>query len=401
MEENKTIPINTMMEDIRFFIKELQEVFQIHQDYVTTAIMAAAGTAIGRRLVLIDPKGYENTPALWWCHVAPSGYGKSAAASAIMKPLAAIQQKWRKNYQIACKKWEETGKLEYDRPKERKIFVSDATPEALFSYMEANSGELLLYRDELAGWVKDFGRYNQSGEVELYLSCYSQGAIDMARVKGSGFIEKPHFSVFGGIQPSRLGAIFGSDALVQNGFDARFCWIYPDIVETAKYNKRCLSPISANWWCGFINQLLEMSPKTITMSEEAAKLYIDFWESVKQRIIDSPEGWMKQSLAKMQIMAERVASIYWLLSARNYNERYTIQELDAESMQQAIEMMDLIEQWSKKVELQIWPDGKAINKEDKKDIIRRMDRNGCSQSSIARALGVSQPYVSNVLKGQC
>lgn len=399
METTITIPINTMSIGIRDFIKELTEVFQIHQDYVTTAIMAAVGTAVGRRLILTDPKGYENTPALWWCHVAPSGYGKSAAAAAIMRPLSSIQMQWRRDYQKDLKNWEKTEKLESNRPKEHKMFVSDATPEALYGAMETNNGEILLYRDELAGWIKDFGRYNASGEVENHLSAWSQEHVSFGRVnKGYIDIEHPHFSVFGGTQPKRLKPIFGAEALVDNGFDARFCWVWPQTQLTAKYNRRKLSSMAADGWHGYIRQLIALTPRTIQMSDDAAELYIKWWEDIQQQRINQVDGWMRESLAKIQIIAERVATIYWLLTEKNIQENFeNSYELDVDSMQAAIGAMECLKHWSAKVMNEIFPAGEPANQISNIQMIRFLKNKGLKQAEIADKLGLSQGHVSKVL----
>jgi hypothetical protein len=55
-----------------------------------------------------------------------------------------------------------------------RIMVGDTTPEALAGLLKDNPKGLLLYRDELAGWLGCFGRYSSSGngEREFWIEAY-------------------------------------------------------------------------------------------------------------------------------------------------------------------------------------------------------------------------------------
>jgi len=389
-----------IMPQIRDLIREMKEVYQIHPDFIISSIFSAVATAVGKRLTLTDPKGYANTTALWWCHIAPSGYGKTSATAQVLKPLMAEQTRLHKKYKAELKAWEESGeKKESSRPKEKKIFVSDTTPEAQWMAMEANPDGLLLYRDEIAGWIRDFGRYNSSGEVQNNLSAWSQTPIEISRVKGSIYVEQPNFNVLGGIQPSCVADVFGAGELTDNGFCARICWVAPEIEPRQKYSKRAISATSVDWWHGYIRQLMGLAEKNIHMSSEAEELYIAYWEDVQQKLNAEEQTWMQQSLAKLQIIVERIALIYWVLSARNYQENYATEELDADSMRNAIETCRTLEASAEKVWELINNRTQSGTITAKQSMILELAEQGLSQKEIARRLCTSSGYVNRVLRG--
>jgi putative DNA primase/helicase len=64
-----------------------------------------------------------------------------------------------------------------------RTVVGDTTPERLGVLLRDNPRGLLLYRDELAGWLGSFGRYSASagGERALWLEAYGGRAYTKPR----------------------------------------------------------------------------------------------------------------------------------------------------------------------------------------------------------------------------
>ena len=160
-EPLEKLPLYNTIPEIQGFVKKLGEVYQVDVDFCTSTIYSAVAAVLGKKITLRDAKGYINTPALWLCHVAPSGYGKSPVEAEVMRPLVVRQAQLHAAHKAQMQEWEQ--KKEGGKPKMRRVFVSDSTPEALYQALEANPDGLLLYRDELSGWPSDFGRYNASG----------------------------------------------------------------------------------------------------------------------------------------------------------------------------------------------------------------------------------------------
>src|ERR1035437_2953735 len=113
---------------------------------------------------------------------------------------------------------------------------------------KTNNRGLLIERDELKGWIDDFGRYNKSGEQSNMLSSWSGIGITYNRKTSVIMsIQHPCILVCGGMQPDLLPSLAANNR-VENGFLSRFCCIYPDNTQKAGYNNKILSEkIRTDW----------------------------------------------------------------------------------------------------------------------------------------------------------
>ncbi len=343
----KHLPILPLAPDVQRYIEKMCEVFQVDIDFCVSAVFSAVTAAVGNKVEVVDRKGYKNTLALWLCQVAPSGYGKTPVEDAVMKPFLEMQELLRHDYLKKRKEW--LKEKEGEPPKQRRVFVSDSTPEALYQALEDNDDGLLLFREELSGWVEDFGRYNCSGETNTLLSIWSGKSIDTNRLGREGnFIKSPCLNVFGGTQPDRLAKVFGKDVLLASGFDARILWVYPETQISIPYNDCKLEEDLLIWWNDFVSKFFDIEQQKLTFSDEAHRIYVDYWESVQEKKIEA-SSFMQEVLSKLQIYAEKFAGLYYLLSEANCQAEWKQTEIDGESMKAAVEAMGLFEEWAQKV----------------------------------------------------
>jgi uncharacterized protein DUF3987 len=147
-------------------------------------------------------------------------------------------EKWQKEIKDAVA----NHKAAPDRPKQAaprepprrpRMVANDTTAEELMAMLAGNPRGLLLVRDELAGWLGSFGRYNNGGGADrgFYLETWNGGSFTTDRVKFSGKpidIKYASLAIAGGIVPDRLREVLaGAD----DGLAARFIWIWPDAVR--------------------------------------------------------------------------------------------------------------------------------------------------------------------------
>src|SRR5205814_10380221 len=110
---------------------------------------------------------------------------------------------------------------------------TDATTEAL-APMLLNSKGLVLFEDELSGWVRSMDQYRGGGrgaDRKHFLSMWSRTLIKVDR-KGTPkpiIVPRPCLSVVGGIQPELLPDLADA-AQRQDGFLDRLLWSFPDPV---------------------------------------------------------------------------------------------------------------------------------------------------------------------------
>jgi hypothetical protein len=112
-------------------------------------------------------------------------------------------------------------------PRPRVIAMDSSTEELQRMLAEAPRG-LLYLRDELAGWLGSFDRYNGNGaDRAFFLECWNGGTYVCDRVRYHGEpirIEHASLAIIGGMVPDRLRKVLaGAD----DGLAARLMYIWP------------------------------------------------------------------------------------------------------------------------------------------------------------------------------
>ena len=398
-EKKKHLRTDHLIHEIEQLIYDMEKVFQVDRDVCTTSIYAAAAAAIGNRFTTIDMKGFINNPSLWLCHVAWTGGGKSPVEDLAMKPLKSRQEEMLKDYQKALAEWEKSGKTA-ERPVQRKLWTSESTPEALYHLLSQHPMGVTLFREELSGWPKDFGRYHSSGELDNLLSIWSGKSIDVTRLtREDDYVEKPCLNVFGGTQPNQLASVWGKSDFYSSGFLARILWVYPDETLPLKYNAQKVNEINEIGYTNVIHRLIDFPiTEGVPFSPKAQELYITFWEAQQRKALSAtPE--MRATYMKFQIYVEKLAAVNFLLSERNWMENLQLTEIDETSMAVAIESMELFECWASKVYEKMTGGNKIEYRPSKVEAIRILNEAYPikNKSQFAESLGIDPKLVRRAI----
>lgn len=375
-------------------VKKLTDVYQIDSDYVLSGLFSAVAASLGDRYQIVDPKGYRNATALWLCQIGISGYGKSECASWLMDPLLCRDEERHLQFKKEIAEWtSKEGKERGEQPTEKKLVFNDYTPEALFDGMEkAGDNGILLYRDEIQGWIKDIGRYGKSGEVEQYLSAWSQKTLRVSRLnRGDNFVKRPCFNVFGGIQPDMLSSMFGSPDLIANGFNSRFLFLFADDSLSLEYWRESVPDIMKIAYKSFIERLLAVATAEVKFSSPAEKEFIIFWEDLQRRKA-TERGLASQMLAKLQIYVEKIAGIIEIL----INDGSAPHDISKEAMEIAISYTKSFEEWAMKTYEYIKPESNIEVNLSKKDTLRNLGINypNMNKNLVAQGLGICRSALS-------
>jgi putative DNA primase/helicase len=250
--------------------EDIAERAQCPVDFVAVAAVVAASAVLGRRLTL-RPKQHDDwavVPNLWGMVIGRPGIMKSPALHEALRPLgrviadareahkaqmgehefrqteAAIRRETvRAQLKDAMKRGAPTDDLKaafeatsYDSPVERRYLVNDSTVEKLGELLNQNPNGLLLFRDELAGFLRTMDREGHENDRAFYCEAWNgSGAYTYDRIgRGTLRIEAACLSVLGGMQPGPLAAYLretfsdeGDDGLIQ-----RFqLMVYPDVAS--------------------------------------------------------------------------------------------------------------------------------------------------------------------------
>lgn len=239
------------------WVAETAEAKGCPRDYVAANLLVGTSAFLGNTRRVAATFEWIEPSHLWAAGVEPPSSGKTPAATPVIDAAKAVEREtdphWRdelaryeRDTEVATEKWQKEIKdavakklAAPDRPKQAappepprrpRMIANDTTAEELMAMLAGNPRGLLLVRDELAGWLGSFGRYNNGGGADrgFYLETWNGGSFTTDRVKFSGKpidIRFASLAIAGGIVPDRLReALAGAD----DGLAARFIWVWPD-----------------------------------------------------------------------------------------------------------------------------------------------------------------------------
>lgn len=114
------------------------------------------------------------------------------------------------------------------KPVKSQFIANDITLEALVDLHQESDNAIGVFKDELAGWLKDMNKYRAGSDLEFWLSCWSGKRCWLNRLTRKGsFVEKPFIPVLGGIQPAILNSFYTRENK-DNGFMDRMLLSFPE-----------------------------------------------------------------------------------------------------------------------------------------------------------------------------
>jgi len=224
------------------WIKDISERMQCPPDYAAIGVMITLSAVIGR-LVGINPKQYDDWLVvcnLWGFAVGRPSAMKTPVLAEVLKPLKRLESEEKQRYEDELEGYavdvellkltgeqiqkdakaaikskntakarailEQAAQEEGDAPKRKRYIVYDATIEKLGELLNENPNGLLLFRDEIAGWLKALDREDKANDRAFWLESFtgtSSYAYDRIG-RGTLDIEATTTSILGGIQPAKL-----------------------------------------------------------------------------------------------------------------------------------------------------------------------------------------------------
>lgn len=252
------LPVEMLPAPLQKWCADISERMQVPLEFVAGPAIVALSSVIGRKVV-IYPKindNWEVIPNLWGCLIAPPGSMKSPVLSAVLKPIQNLAVKAREAFIETSKKIEAektVAKTEIEALKdalkvaikqgkqqiidekkellanaikicdekyniyERRYMMNDPTIEKLLTIIQENPQGLMLYRDELSGWIETMYKSGREGDREFFLEAWNgDSPYSMDRVgRGSIFVDGLCLCVLGGLQPTKFQAYV--ESLIKGG----------------------------------------------------------------------------------------------------------------------------------------------------------------------------------------
>jgi putative DNA primase/helicase len=154
--------------------------------------------------------------------------------------------------------------------------VCDATVEKLGELLVENQSGLLVFRDELMGFLRNLEKQGRESDRAFYLEAWNgNGSFTYDRIgRGTIFIPSATVSILGGIQPGRLASYLRSTATGANddGLISRFqLAVYPDIDQPFRNVDRWPDTDAKNRAFSVFQALDALDPVAINASPDGIK----------------------------------------------------------------------------------------------------------------------------------
>lgn len=359
-------PLHVLPHTLRWIVEQYHEALGWHPDYTAGSMLFALSVAMGDTRRIQPKRGWQEKGALWLVLVGPPGVGKTHPLEGMCEPLRdrdrghfqdfttamAFHENELEDYAMQVrarrtKKGQAQGGEHPVKPTEpecRQHLVNDATPEALEGILAANPKGVGLCRDELAGWVGDYGRYTKSGEAEGYLSLWSgvPKRTDRKGKKGGSLPKSVFFSVAGTIQPGVLHKL-GADGRNANGFMDRLLFIQPENPVVPPWTEHELADTAPQRWAEIVGRLLSLEgdPVALPLSPDAKTAWVVFFGDASERITTlnaNGDHARAEKLAKQKSYALRLALVLEMAAWAESGEPTTPVTIGAAAMQGGIDL---------------------------------------------------------------
>jgi hypothetical protein len=273
VERRPTVePFEPMLlpEAFRPWVEDVSERLQCPPDFTAVAIMVAFASLVGCR-VGIRPKRLDDwcvIPNLWGAIVGPPGVMKSPTLKEGLVALGELEKKAKDEHERAMRDFQadqlvneaiakdlkkkleknamnEGEAMKYARaivdaqgeeePQRRRFVVNDSTVEKLGEVLSCSPVGLLIFRDELIGFLKTLDKSGREADRSFYLEAWNgNGRFTYDRIgRGTVEIEVACVSILGGIQPGPLSQYMRdtvSGGAGQDGLIQRFqLLVWPDV----------------------------------------------------------------------------------------------------------------------------------------------------------------------------
>lgn len=264
-------PTEIFPKDLESFIKETCNGAGFSIDFLSVSILSVFASIYGRRFYTEVTNTWKTTPIFWFALVGSPGTKKSHPLKLAVEPLNTIDIDSKIIYDEQMNTFNEYNDLSADekkshekiiKPNFKQLVVDDATIEALYYVHEINRGGIMLYKDELIGWIKGMGQYKsgKGDEMEKYLSMFDGGPLKKNRVGQEPLIlGKTNMNVVGTVQPEVLSKI-----PKDNGFLYRFLFTNAD----RKIKRATSDDVSKEIINGYFNKIKDINSLISSIGDE-------------------------------------------------------------------------------------------------------------------------------------
>lgn len=366
------LPVDVLPPRLQEIINEANNCLGFPKDYLAGAMLTAMAAVIGNTHTAEIMPGWKEHAILFTALVGSPGTNKSHPLSFAMQPLIDFDAEQAAIFGEAMKRYEAAMELPpkeraakgYDtnpvEPKRVRFTMQDVTPEAVHRILSENRRGLVLVSDELAGWFKNFNRYNNGSESEFWMSVFNHKAAmsDRKSSQSGVFIRNPFLCVIGTIQPKVLTELAAGNRNA-NGFMERILYVFPSVQSKVKWNRERESPSFdiAAAWREILSRLIgivpavdscgEVIPEDVPFSPEAIDRLFSWQNDVTDRCNAEGSDTLTSIASKLEIYAVRFSLLLALADRACGDEK---KQIDADTVERAIRLTEYFRVTAAKVQ---------------------------------------------------
>lgn len=424
-----TFPMDIFPANIQTYMMECHRTLNASIDYMGCSMLWLLSIIIGNSIKIQVKTGWIESSNLWMAIVGRPGVGKTPNINNIIFPLQKANNSEIKTYikrmdayraYMDLEKKEREAEEKLYKPIKTQFIASDITLEALVELHEENKNAVGVFKDELAGWLKDMNKYRAGSDLEFWLSSWSNKGVALNRkTSKSSFVESPIIPILGGIQPGVLNQFY-TEENKDNGFIDRILTCYPD-VEVEMYNDNEMDAELLQEYEDFIINMYQHIKRNVVVydnEQQISSIIAVFTESAKKewmRIHDeitamqnssTENEYMKSMLPKQKSYIPRFALLINTLDSMTSADAFPHDIICKESVLKAERLSKYFINMAKKVKLKSSETFElkkvmALNKgKSKKEQIQEVFKvhPEFNRSEAADILGVSRQTIKNWLK---
>lgn len=423
--DNLEFPIEVFSKNIQSYLLECSTKLDSSIDYMGVSLLWTISLVVGNAIQIEVKKGWREPGILWIAIVGRAGVGKTPSINNIIFPIEKINAKEIKTYikereeydsYEALSKKEKEDYPEIKKPVKKQFIANDITIEALVDLHQESDNGVGVFKDELAGWIKDMNKYRDGSDLEFWLSTWSGKSVNVNRVTRKGsFVDKPFIPVLGGIQPD-IFTSFYTDENKDSGFLDRLLLCYPD-KKVEYYNDAEINEEVIKWYKEVIiyiydqvrinterNEDGDIVPAIALMDKDAKSE----WKRIFNEITDlqnndNESEYMKSIYPKQKAYIPRFALLLNVFNSF-FNDDMNVLNITKESILNAEKLSKYFIANAKKIKIETG-EKKAMqaniksgkNNAEKIKAMYAVDKD-FNRTRLAQLLEVSVQYVRKVVK---
>lgn len=294
-------------------------------DYVGVPFLAFAGGLLANRRRPVAGARWSEPPLLWAALVGDPSSGKSPASGAVMALANSVEADHKRRFAAQMVEYR-AKKLDFDarfatfksalktnaksevadipvpepkdliepiKPFRGRAIARETTVEGVVKILRGNPAGVIVHRDELSGFLANFGRYSQGGgggDRAFWLEAYGGQPLTVDRASYDEPVDIPRLAVglVGGIQPEKAAELLkGAD----DGFVSRFLWSWPEPTRGLTISR---APLDASQTQRVVNRLASLSMRLVDNENEPHLVPLE--EAAVQRL-DALRAWGERESA--------------------------------------------------------------------------------------------------------